>query len=435
MFLKKWEDWIAVGVIFWLTFVYPENPDLLHQQAYYALLGVAGFFSFLAGRELRSKIVGYALAYFLFVAISDFADYFPTPKWARLASADSFIWLSTCVGFALLLDKGKRERALDCLAALCLLSSAVVVGGRITGGGAYFILNNSAADACFIAVLLPLVVLRTRFPKSLSLRAREALSVAFILLPVTAIAVSGSSTALVALAFLAVLYAAQYRKRVKYFAAFSLIGAVVMGIAGFGLYLFSPDAPFSDSGRVGVWKSSIAFVRQDMDPAALGRFQKNASPELKYFLDREGNSLSGMGAGAFLPLAAGIQEANSPGVRDVFPFAHSEPVEIFFTNGYIGLAFALAVLFIALTRALDCPYLFAAVSTYALISLVQFPFRYYGSALAGAIIFREALALEGTSWKNSVIYLRARGLREACGLRAVLLLAGMFPIRAKVWDK
>lgn len=433
MFLKKWEDWLVCAFLFYFTFVYPSNPDLLHSQARYGLLAATSFFAFLVGRELRSRIAGYATAYFLFSAISVATSLEYTPKWAKYAALESLVWFASIVAVVMLFDRKKLDRLLDLLALLCLGSSLVMVGAKIMGQDPYAILNNSAADACLIAVLYPILVARHWIPGTLNERLTGALSFVFILLPIAAIAVSGSSTAFVAFAFMLLTLAALYRNRVtRTEVAFCSIGLVVIGA---GLYAFSPDVPFGDSGRYTSWKASYNFANQSMEQETLERYKNNTAPEVTLYLDRTGNTLTGLGSGSFRPLATGVQIAALPQRPKIFPFAHNDPLQIFFEQGWLGVIFATLVLLVGLTRALDRPYLFAALSTYAAISFVQFPLRYYGSAFVGAVLLREAFSLEGKAWKSSVVYLREGRLLETLRLRAVLLLAGMFSPRAKIWRK
>lgn len=438
MFLKLAPSRILspLGALFLLfVFFLPSNPDLLHTQARAGIVFVCCLLAIRIGIRLRSWTVALALAYFLSHAALTFSALEKIPGWAELGAATSFAWLLSIAALVAFLGEGDRRRLLDALAVLCLVSSAILVGKKIAGVPTFFVMNNAAADACLIASLYPLVAFRLWTPRSRLGKPPRALNWASILLPVGGIAVSGSSTAFGAFVVALLAYAAQYRKQVR--RKWKILGAAVMlvPIAALGLYFFSPDTPFGDSGRYAVWKNSYAFFARELPPEALEIFQKNIDPRVTVYLDRTGSKWTGLGAGSFRPLAEAVQVSQTPERTIIFPFAHNEPLQILFEQGWAGLLLALLVLLEAMLRSLDRPYLFAAVCTYAATMPFQFPLRYYGSAFVGALIFREAFAQSGTAWKNSEPYLLARGMLEALRYRAVVLLRRMLSFRNAIWDK
>lgn len=421
MFLKYFPRASLLGLAF-LFFVclIPTNPDLLSTQARAGMLFAVVLLALRIGVELESSLAGIALAYFFSHSVLTFTALSYVPGWAKLAALGSFAWLLSIVASVTFLARGDRAKLFDALGLLCLLQSAIMVGKKICGLQPFFLLNNSSADACLIAALYPILAFRHWLPENMPRRARRGLSWLFILLPVAAVAVSGSSTGFVAIGLAILLHAALYRKQVT--RVWLGISVLAVAAAGLGLYLFSPDSLFANSGRYKIWQDHYSFFSRTMDPEALERYRKNVDPRSTLYLDVIGSEWTGLGSGSFRPLSDGIQTANDKERYIIFPFAHNEPLQVILDQGYVGLVLALLAVAVAFLRALDRPYLFNALCIYAATMPVQFPLRYYASAFAGAVLFREAFATEGKTWQASKFYLFSARLLKRLQAGARLLL-------------
>lgn len=372
-----------------VVFLLPSNPDLLRQQQWYGAL----FFSCLVGLQygLKTKSVAVAAAfsYFLIIAALNWSARWDVPYWSMAeAGASSLVLLLLVVGLTDL-TANRRRAVKNALGLLCLISSGVLIGRRALGQEViYFFMNNAAADACLIAVLYPFLTMRPDFPFS---RAKWAAR-AFYTLPLVAIAVSGSSTAWVALCCtMLVFFLAIGRVAGLYRLRNMLIGsAIVATLMLAGVYLFSPDEPFNNNGRVKIWRDSWAFINRSMGPEALERFRERVTPQNLYYLDRKVSLFTGVGSGSFRPLSEPVQDSNFQTHRSIFPFAHNDWFQVIFEQGLIGFFLLLAVGLHAVYKALARPWLLASLLTYGAIMVVQFPFRYFGSALIGVFLLVEA---------------------------------------------
>lgn len=386
--------YLLPGALFAFVFLIPRNPALMQYQGRNVLLALSFLIAAKIGTKFRSLPLALALAYFFSHSVLTWAGFFYRPGWAELTAAQSFGYFAAIVLGVSLLHERESSRFVSCAGALCLVSSAVMVGKKLLGQDPYFFLNNAAADACLVAVLFPIVLRRLLLRESLRPWARRGLNSCFMALPIAAVAVSGSSTGLVALTLGVTVYGL-IRSRSLY----AIFGAIPCALlAGAGLYFFSPDIPFADSGRVKVWRDSFAFFSRTMDPGAIELYRSNVDPRVLWYLDLEASQAFGFGSGSYLHLSTGIQLANGQFAGSIFPFMHNDWLEILFNEGYVGLFLALLAGLHALLRALDRPEIFAALLTYGAIMLVQFPLRYAGAGFLGALLCAEAFSLRGENF-------------------------------------
>jgi O-antigen ligase len=277
---------------------------------------------------------------------------------------------------------------MNTLAVLCLISSCVLIVRQIMGEPVYFFLNNAAADASAIAFLFPLVAMRPLPPF-----ARNA-GLARLLygLPVIAIGVSGSTTAVAALCLATVVYTVQVRKLLPkiQFKYYLMGGTAALAFTIGMLHIFTPDGVNSDSGRFNVWKISLDFQNKTMSDEALVNLQKRVPPPTLFYLDRTSSLLWGVGAGSFQPLSADVQIANGQHPSVLFPFMHNDWLQVVFEQGLFGALLLLVVGAAAVWKSLARPWLVTALFTYGAVMVTQFPFRYLSSALIGAFLLAEA---------------------------------------------
>lgn len=392
------ERYSLLGIaLFSFVFLVPFNPSRLQFQGRNLLLALSFLLGAKIGAKFRSFPLALALAYFFSHGVLTWTGLFYRPGWAKYAAADNFGFsLAIVLGVALLADR-ERSRLLNCVAALCLISSGVILVRKILGLPTYFTMNNSAADACLIASLYP-VVLGRLLSGYHATRAARGLIGCFTLLPIAAVAVSGSSTGFVAMAVSVMLYGALHLKRVPGTGrkvGYMLAAGLSLVLAGTGLYFFSPDIPFNDSGRIKVWRDSYAFLSRTMEEGALQTYQEHVDPRALFYLEKNSGAVFGAGSGSFPHLANGVQLSNGQFKGSIFPFMHNDWLEIVFNEGWVGFTLALLAYLHALFRSFNRRYLFTALFVYGLTMLVQFPLRYPGVAFLGALLATEAFSLEG----------------------------------------
>lgn len=372
------------------VFIIPSNPNLLMAQQWWGVMFFSLIIGIQVGVQLKSIPVALAVSYFLGVSAATWSSRVDIPYWAKAEAASGALLFLTLVVSLPQLPASARRGVANALGLLCLISSIVLIGHRALGHQvAYFFMNNAAADACLIAVLLPFCAYRSSFPLPAAPWARLAL----LALPFVAIAVSGSSSAVVAVCCTMLVYhwrsLRTWSPRLRNtLLGFTLVAAFLLA----GLWRFTPDEPFNNNGRVKVWRDSFAFISRTMSPESLERFRQRVNVPNLFYFDRTVSLYTGAGTGSFWPLHEPIQDSNLQSRQSMFPFAHNDWFQVLFEQGLIGLLLMLAVGLHAAYKALARPWLLASLLTYGAIMFVQFPFRYFGGALIGAFLLVEALA-------------------------------------------
>lgn len=305
-------------------------------------------------------------------------DQIPTlVKWLSLQQSAFFVFTTLAVAA---LPRALFERLLDGFMLLCAGSAGVIVLRHFFGAHTNSLIGNAAADASFVAAMLPLLATRPcPWVRSLS----PGTSMGLIGVSVAAIGLSGSSTAVAALALSAIAYvfAAHNEFDCEPVIQRSLFGVLILGIIVAALMVpFMAESFFNDNGRYRVWRISLNALFNDFQgikglEAMAGKY----SPAW----------LFGAGGGTFLAYCGAIQSEGHPGLMQAFLFAHNEWLQVFFEYGIFGLALMLAVTIAALRRSFDKPWLFASLFTYGFVMLTQYPLRFFVPALFGACLVRE----------------------------------------------
>lgn len=418
------------------VFLWPGNPDLLHHQELAFALFASLVIALMVGRATDSLTTCVASGYFLAHAALLWARPGGAPPWAKTPAQGSFLFLALMLVVGVFAERGIRERLLNSLAVLALISAGTMLTLRLMGKMPIFFLNNPAADGCALAVLTPLLLFRPDGPGS-RLRGRAAALIGGFmgLLILAAVAVSGSTTAVVALTLSATVYFAAEWKSSRTFGRPELVAfALIVVTTISGLLKFTPDDPLDSDGRVQVWRAHYEFLSRKMKPEALECLRANTTPENSLYMDQAYNTVTGAGSGSFYPLSGLVQMCNGQYHGSIFPFAHNDWLEVWFTDGWIGLALLALVGALSLYLALDRPWLFASLFTYGATMLVQFPFRYPGSALLGVLLVRESFGKERAPLQQNKLYLYAARMLERCKARVYLLLARVLPSRF-LWNK
>jgi hypothetical protein len=137
---------------------------------------------------------------------------------------------------------------------------------------------------------------------------------------------------------------------------------VIVGIAWYK----NTTVLFDDAGRSGPWSLFMNW------------WWENA------------NVVTGTGSGTFTWLGPEIQGKS----ENLFTWMHSEPLQILFEQGIVGLTLSCCLLVICLYRAWNRPWLLSAIVGTCTASLTQFPLRFALSALFILILIRLSLVEE-----------------------------------------
>lgn len=434
------EDFSIFSLIFLgAIYLWPGNPDLLHHQELGFAVVASLVLALMVGRATDSIIAFLASLYFLLHSALTWARPGAAPPWAKIPASGSYLLLALALVVGVFAEKEIRRKLLNALALLAPISAGVMIYLRLAGKMPIFFLNNPAADGCALAVLAPLVLFRSCGPGSwLSGQARAVIRGFTGLLILAAVALSGSTTAVVALTLsVTVYFAAEWKAfgRLARPGKTELVALALIVVTTIsGLLKFTPDDPLDSDGRAQVWRAHYQFLTRQMSPEALECLRANTTPENSYYMDQTYNVITGAGSGSFYPLSGLVQMCNGQYHGSIFPFAHNDPFEVWFTDGWIGLVFLLLVGARALYLALDRPWLFAALFTYGATSLVQFPFRYPGSALLGVLLVRESFGEARAPLQQNKFYLYAARVLESRKARIRLLLARVLPSWI-LWNK
>lgn len=267
-----------------------------------------------------------------------------------VSSVMSLLFFS-CI--ALALPDKYLEAVIPALIIIAAVDSAIMVYRGLTNYQpgtywymkAWWVLTNGSLDACFVAILMPVV---WTFRKH---------SYAILALMFLAVVVSKSTTALLTILVIISGYLiSNYGfKAIAYLIPFSA------SIYGIGAYAVG-NKFLGDSGRFRIWKMMFGFWEQ------------------------KANHFIGTGPGSFWIYSQTIQKPNWNGAPErlaVFPWMHNDWLQILFEQGYIGISCVLFLFAAMLWKSFDRPILFSIVLGFGFIGITQFPLHLFYFQLLG----------------------------------------------------
>lgn len=378
--MKYWIA-LAIGVLS----VFRWEGDVWHSR--WALL--LAILSIALGRIAWKRVhwsAGLALGYMLLSGIWLFAwranQYAGLSGLDRIALSDQAGYASAClllICVPLLFLKYSTAIFMDrALGWICLANSAVVIAQACLGevpfhrGGLY---GNASMNACLIAFTYPFLCFRPQISPTLAragfIKNRKADALYYLIatvLPVVAVFLSGSSQAIGVLGVIWGLYLFSgfdgiipstwsLSRKVGTFAL------PVLGCLALGKWTLGADL-WADSGRFGIWKLMMNHWIQNMDP------------------------VFGSGLGSYILFGPHIQSVNHYATHQWFIFLHSEPLQILFETGVVGLLLTGTVGVCAFLRAWQArnAYLCCALLGFVATSLANYPLRMPVHAVIGAVI-------------------------------------------------
>lgn len=364
------KDFSASTVLLLVAYLFAQPPDIWNQGLFSGVIFGIVNISIFVFIVTRSYLL--AVSFFYFCANTSFiwAFYHNYPMWAEVGTATSFGIFVTTVIPVLLFSKSMRYKVLNGIALVAVVSSVIMIYRRFFSLGTFSFMNNSAADASIMAVLIPIICFR----RSLWVHIDPWLTGLCFVLPVTAILISGSSTGVVALGIMLAAWLVS-SKKLKNVQGPHLIFLILVLSSLIALAIYFMGHKFlEDSGRFFTWKVSMEFWVA------------------------KANHIFGSAGGTYLTLGPAVQQAayikNGVTAFPQFFFMHNEYLQILFEQGAIGLTLIVAVAGTALYKARKLPWLFTSLSTYCFIALTQFPLRFFGSAFIGAVLLMEAFKHE-----------------------------------------
>jgi hypothetical protein len=373
----------CVWLLLLLLAFFPQNPNIMQKQFFYGTLFSAIILSIVIS-EVTHLSLGILFLYVVISSTKLSALYAGGAGIMNNLAATSTVYLLFAILPALLVARTTLREMLDGISILGILVSAYMILLKCTGEVPYSFMNNSAADASLLAVLYPVMVFR---PAKLLTRWSAPL---FVFLPPIAIAVCGSTTAIVALAvsLFAVWGVNIKAKRMKIIdAGGGLLSTVIFGVALLGVF-FMKDQFLGDNGRFNTWQTTMGAWWNNWPS---GLIEQGVPAPNHWF---------GTGAGSFYVLGPIIELINKFPTNTLFANMHNEYLQILFEYGYIGLSLFLVAAFYTLRKSFDRPWLSASLFTYGFVCLTQFHFRFFLSALIVAFLVREAYEGETAKTEN-----------------------------------
>lgn len=314
---------------------------------------------------LSFLLVGCSAVFTVFAPISLYSAY-PDASREVIASsaAQSLVFLLCIVIPVLFAEMTDLKWALFGFEVLCLVNCVFMIYNYFMTGSAIGLMNNASINGTFVAIVWPMILFRSRFTYHL-----DQILIRF-LLPFSAIIASGSSTAMSCIPLI-LLSKVIFRHKGKFLK--SAIIAVPSTALIYIVYIVSIPKLSSGNGRWFIWQETLA-----------------------YYIDQE-RYIFGNGSGTWQPLIWQVQKIN--GMTDMFLWAHSEPIQILFEQGALGLSIIL-LLWITMVRKSWNHYrlwVFVSVIVLGFCTLTQFPFRVYLLALYYSLICRFCFDTEERS--------------------------------------
>ena len=230
--------------------------------------------------------------------------------------------------------------------AVAVVNSWWVIIGSISNRP-WGVLLNASMSGCFSACLLPLF-----FP------VHKKASLFFSLPVLVSVFFSRHSLPLATLSVILGVYCARngmFKRMAVGFGAILCVGSTV-----------NEHGLLETSGRLHTWKLCV------------GWFWKHA------------NHWFGVGSGSFSLVGPTLTQANSP-VGEIWPWMHSEPLQVLLEQGIVGLVLLLIFYIHLLYRSRKTPQLFYCLVGYGAFSCANMPMRYIISALFGAFLVHWSL--------------------------------------------
>jgi uncharacterized membrane protein len=376
------------GVAMVVTFLLATPPDIWRKGLYNGVIFSAGLIAVTLG-SMYSLLAGLCFFVFSVLASNSWATDLPKGGWQELVAGNSFGLLWAVVLPLAMMRRSWHDGLFKSLFHVAMAECFVMLIRQSTIGLPFSFMNNGAADASMLAVLLPVWFYREDGASLLrKVKAPIWFRQSCFLLVIFAVGVTGSSTGTTALIFSALAWLAAAFRKYRYFDNRVLAGIVsVIAMALVSIPFYS-EKFLNDSGRFNTWKVTTDYF---FDPVAPCLKWAKTTDEVTSCHKNYINPIFGAGSGSFQVLGPRSQLLNGATGHDLFLFAHNEYLQIFFEQGAIGLVVFLAFGLQVLWRARNRPWLFSSLATYAFIMLTQFPFRFFPSAFIGALLVREAL--------------------------------------------
>lgn len=351
-------------LLFLSIFIIPQNPELMKNQYTVGALFATFVIAIFLRIRLNSILLSLAFSYFSACAIFVWSRPF-LEEWAIMVGAWSHVAFILIVLSACLIGDSERGKIIDSLALVCLGSSLMLIFRKLIGWQTYSFMNNSAADAAMIAVLYPVLLSRKWL---WALKNHPLLIGVCLSIPAIAVGVSGSNTGVLGLVFATAIFHLFFWKN----EGALKIGGSICAIALVSVpLLFAPGKFLNDNWRFIIWKFSSHLWWTESLPLS-------------------NQHLFGTGGGTWYYLVPMAQSKYHVLSGVWFAWAHNEYLQVTFEQGFIGIALLAAVAGMALKKSFDRPWLFSTLATYGFIMMTQFPFRYFASALIGALLVVEA---------------------------------------------
>lgn len=361
-FQENWRQ--LIGCFFFLAIFCPQNPDIFRKQTYVGVVVGCMFLAAYVIRKFGAWLPALCIIYFGWNTARVFAVVPSYQDWAVQITSQSFAFFITVTLIAIVVSEKQRALFFDTLALIAFAVSCWLIGTRFFTQAPYAFMNNGSADASILAVLCPVLVLRNNWFTRWGIFQRPWVAAPLALVPLVAIGCTSSSTGVAAACVACLVMVGtsySFRSKKKF-----VIGLLISLLPFAAIPFFVKDHFLNDNGRHEVWKLMMGF-----------------------WADRS-DQLFGLGGGTFFYAGPVIQLRSGYQYNILFGFMHNEYLQLLWEQGYVGFALILATGLATLKRSLDRPWLLASLFTYGFIMLTQYPFRFFSSALIGALLVREA---------------------------------------------
>lgn len=369
--IPKYKTHIVCATVLALAFLV-QNPNIYQQQFFYGLLLCAGFFAFQLARH-TNVVYGMALFYFFASGILQWASPNKPELWELAISLSSSVVLLFSASAIACFPSWVYRSMRKAFIFLCFASSFLMVIKFALGFEPYSFMNNSAADACMIAVLFPFIAMDTH-----EIDLSDYWFLAFV--PVLACIVSGSSTGIVAMSLsiaFSVYFSIDGLKSMKWLRA-AFIGGTFSAFPFIGVMLFK-ESFLNDNGRFSIWENAMKYWWQHHN------IWLGAGPGKFYVEGPMNQILSQVAPGQNI---ADAIKANPAIGNSLFTFMHNEYLQVLYEQGIIGLILFLSVGIVAFYKSNKKPHKVALI-VLGFTMLTQFPLRYFLSSFLVLVLLGD----------------------------------------------
>lgn len=306
--------------------------------------------------SLAFLVAAMSMAWVAFSPEGSFLEYSgPSRELLMSSAAQSCVFLLCIIIPVLYSSDFEIKWILNAFEGLCVINSVIMLVNYCRNGQANGLINNPSINATFIVMTLPMVIFRDKVKMNMVIKT------IFMVLPISAILAAKSSTAWTGIVVGMLAYALfVLRDSFK-----KLTLCLIFILADFyAIYKYSGWKMLGGNGRYFLWQETMAFYIDSK----------------RYIL--------GLGGGTWHPFLWEMQKAN--GMNDRFLSAHSEPIQVLFEQGALGLLslFILYSFMIYKSWRSEKLWLFVTVMVLGVCTLTQFPFRIYLLALFYTLICR-----------------------------------------------